>query len=81
MGTSTAAHIPHEGRIMTFSASFTALFASLSLPSTFSSMPGLAHTGPGPFWGTVFQVAAIVGWTVYGIMAALVVAAGWRRVR
>ncbi len=64
---------------MTFSASFTALFASLSLPSTFSSMPGLAHTGPGPLWSEVFAVATIAGALVYGIMAALMCAAGWRR--
>lgn len=61
-------------------ASFPALLLAQLLPSL-SSMPGPAHTGPGPFWGTVFQVAAIVGWTVYGIMAALVCAAGWRRGR
>ena len=61
-------------------ASFPALLLAQLLPSL-SSMPGPAHTGPGPFWPEVFAVATIAGGVVYGIMAALVCAAGWRRGR
>ncbi len=66
---------------MTFPASFAAVFSASSLPFSFSSMPGPAHTGPSLFWSEVFTVATIAAGVIYGITAALVVAAGWRRVR